>query len=146
LGKPLRRVNLITAKMRTRIRCCVEDVLNMQANRFDSYLTSFTRLVRSIAPRYSAIFILVDSIDFYDHEWEHKVLKFIKKLKKLIRAFNKRQQDLGEVLKMLVAASSQSSCFSASRDSIPVLHIPEDIDGDEDSFEEFARTSDGEYV
>ncbi|KAH4016382.1 hypothetical protein HBI81_195060 [Parastagonospora nodorum] len=121
----------------------VQDVQNMQADDYDTYLSGLAQLLRNIRRRYSAIFILIDSVDFYDDEYEEEILQFISKIKRLIKVFNKRQkQENGGVLKLLMTASSQSSCFSPSSRSSLIMHMPEEIDGDEDKFEEFVRSSD----
>jgi hypothetical protein len=121
----------------------LQDVQNMQADDYDTYLSGIAQLLRNIRRRYSAIFILVDSVDFYDDEYEEEILQFISKIKKLIKVFNKRQkQENGGVLKLLMTASSQSSCFSPSSRSSVIMHMPEEIDGDEDKFEEFVRSPD----
>ena len=123
----------------------VQDVQNMQADDYDTYLSSLAQLLRNIRRSYSAIFIMVDSVDFYDDEYEEEILQFISKIKRLIKVFNKKQkEDDGAALKLLMTASSRSSCFSPSSRSSVILHMPEEIDGDEDGFEEFVRGSDEE--
>ncbi|KAH6288687.1 hypothetical protein HBI39_215080 [Parastagonospora nodorum] len=121
----------------------VQDVQNMQADDYDTYLSGLAQLLRNIRRRYNAIFILIDSVDFYDDEYEEEILQFISKIKRLIKVFNKRQkQENGGVLKLLMTASSQSSCFSPSSRSSLIMHMLEEIDGEEDKFEEFVRSSD----
>ncbi|KAL5114049.1 hypothetical protein ACEQ8H_008063 [Pleosporales sp. CAS-2024a] len=121
-----------------------DHVQHMQANHYDAYLKTLARLLKTIAPQYSAIFILVDAIDFYDNEWEDEVVRFLNKVKRLVRVFNKRKKHKGSsgVLKMLMSASSQSSHFLPFSDNFQLLHMPEDVEGDEKDFEEF-RDSDG---
>ncbi|KAH5013566.1 hypothetical protein HBI75_193840 [Parastagonospora nodorum] len=121
----------------------VQDVQKMQADNYDTYLSSLAQLLPNIRRRYSAIFIMVDSVDFYDEKFEEEIWQFISEIKKLIKVFNKSQkQENGGVLKLLMTASSQSSCFSHSSRSSVTMHMPEEIDGDEDKFEEFVRSSD----
>lgn len=123
----------------------VEDVHNLQTDDYGTYLSSLARLLRIIRQSYNAIFILVDSIDSYEEDREDEVLRFISKIQKLIKLFNKRREkEGGGVLKLLMSASSRSSCFSRSSRSSVILEISEDTDEEGDSFEEFDRRSDDE--
>jgi hypothetical protein len=59
-------------------------------------------------------------------------------MKKLLRKFNKRQEEATGhgVLKWIMAASSRTHCFRSPGKIVKSLSVPEDIDEEHDSFEE----------
>jgi hypothetical protein len=116
----------------------LDDMARMKDLCYDTYAKAVIRLLQGMRKAYSAIFILIDAVEFYDSEWEDEMDDFVKSMRKLIKWFNKPENGAsGSVLRVLVTASSWSKRFSSPPRSLAVLDAPEHIDGSLDGFERF---------
>jgi hypothetical protein len=114
-----------------------EDIQNMQEVCYEPYAKAVTLLLRNLQKDYNAIFIMIDAVDFYDSEWHEEMAEFLRSMRKLAKEFNKLDNGLG-VLRVMMTASSWSTCFLSSCRSVVVLDVPDHIDGHMDGFERFA--------
>jgi hypothetical protein len=59
----------------------IDDITSMRTNSFESYLYAVSGLLLGLTQRYSAVFVIIDAIDFYDKLWDTEVLHFIKTMR-----------------------------------------------------------------
>jgi hypothetical protein len=120
-----------------------QHIMRMKEDNLDAYIVALGQLILELRQESKAIFILVDGIDFFDTKWKDEVLKFIRGLNKVIRKAGKRAcaGAVGGPVKVLLTASTQSRCFTTATKSAVVLEVPEDITGEENSFEKFTRSA-----
>jgi len=105
----------------------------------ETYTDALAHLLRDLRKDYSAMFILIDGIEYYDSKWEDEMDDFVKSIRKLGKSFNKPDEETsGGVLRVLLTASSWSRRFSPPPKSLAVLDVPEYIDSSLDGFERFA--------
>lgn len=103
-------------------------------------MDAITRLILALSHRYSAIFVMIDSVDFYDRNWENEIEQFIDLWKKTIRKVNRRKKksDVTGVLKVLITASSRAAYFYPPGKFSDVFEMPEENDADDQgSYDEF---------
>jgi hypothetical protein len=119
----------------------MELVTRMCKNSHEAYMLALSQLLLRLGERYKAIFVMVDAVDFYDHEWKDELLDFIKTMKGLTRGFNKQRKKGGGVatFKLLVTVSSRTTCFPSPGKSVAVVKVPEELDEEEESFEQFEQ-------
>jgi hypothetical protein len=119
----------------------MELVSRMCKNSHEAYMPALSQLLLKLGERYKAIFVMVDAVDFYDHEWKDELREFIRTMKGLTRGFNKQRKKRGGVgtFKLLVTASSRTTCFPSPRKSVAVVEVPEELDEEEESFEQFEQ-------
>lgn len=116
----------------------LDDMARMKDLCYETYAEAVAQLLRGLRKAYSAMFILIDAVEFYDFKWEDEMDDFVKNMRKLVRWFNKSEDGTsGSVLRVLVTASSWSKRFSSPPRSLVVLDVPEYIDGSLDGFERF---------
>jgi hypothetical protein len=104
----------------------------------EAYTGALAHLLRDLRKQYSAMFLLIDAVEFYDSEWEDEMDDFVKSMRKLVKSFNKPDDGTsGGVLRVLLTASSWSNRFLSPPKSLVVLDVPEYVDGSLDGFERF---------
>ncbi|PSN71370.1 hypothetical protein BS50DRAFT_673933 [Corynespora cassiicola Philippines] len=104
-------------------------VEKLKRNSFPAYLELICQLISALRRHHSAIFVMIDGIDYYDNTtWRKQVRRILRKLSGLALGPVKGD-DVGAV-KLLLTAGTHLSSQPKSEDGIVVLDVPDEIDGD----------------
>jgi len=115
-----------------------EERAQMKQNDCATYTKVLAQLLRELRKEYSAIFILIDGIDFYDSRFGEEIDDFVKSMRKLVKLFNKSDDEaLGGVLRVLLTTATWSRRFNSPAKPLAVIDVPENTEGSMDGFERF---------
>ena len=104
-------------------------VEKLKRNSFPAYLELICQLISALRRHHSAIFVMIDGIDYYDNTtWRKQVRRILRKLSGL--ALGPVKGDDAGAVKLLLTAGTHLSSQPKSEDGIVVLDVPDEIDGD----------------
>jgi hypothetical protein len=109
-----------------------DEVKKLKGGSFSAYIKLIGNLIKSLRGHHSAIFVIIDGIDYYDLNWEKEVKYIVRTLLRLAAA----DVESSGVLKVLFAATTHTNGWPQGGKSAVVLDVPDEIDGDGDTLEE----------
>lgn len=106
-------------------------VEKLKRNSLSAYLELICQLISALRRHHSAIFVMIDGIDYYDNtSWGEQVRRILRKLSGL--ALGPVEGDDFGVVKLLLAAGTHLSSQPKPENGIVFLDVPDEIDGDLD--------------
>ncbi|KAL9622667.1 MAG: hypothetical protein Q9160_002977 [Pyrenula sp. 1 TL-2023] len=126
-------------------------VNNMQKGRIRPLLKTLATLIESLRSRFTAIFILIDGIEYYESERDYSkdTLRLLKALLELLHVGNfpsgdeteyqtptAKQPTANGFIKVLLTTPAHSRLAETVTDEDERIYMPENVDGDEGGFGE----------
>ncbi|KAF2871439.1 hypothetical protein BDV95DRAFT_40888 [Massariosphaeria phaeospora] len=110
-----------------------DDVKKLKSSSFSAYVKLIGKLIVAMKNHHSAIFIIIDGLDYYDLTWPREAKCMVKTLLKIATS---AEETTGAVVKIMFAAGTHTNGWPQEGSGAVVLDVPDEIDGDGDTLED----------
>lgn len=110
-----------------------DKIAKLESGSFSASVDTIITLLSSLVSYYDSIFLIIDSLDYFDSEWETEAKRLTKGFTKLAKQVNERREKGTEVigtLKVLLTVSTNFEYVPERGKGVVKLEVPDEVDED----------------